>query len=492
MVVCVVTLGWLIGLTGCTTKVSSGSGGGGSSSGGTTNQPKLVSLEATDGICPDNTGSFPPFNNTYNNTSTNSPAPVPNADPSCEVASEPLKILGNLQLHLRINTTNAAIDHYDWNIGPELRGGFDTNFTVGSPFFAQTFTNTITYTTPRMTELYALNDRDHGVFNVTISSTAFTGGGRFTAGFFNLSFNWPDATQVSASTGGAEISHTDPTHVADYYYIQADGAVTIVAVSETNAAGSVLTNIVQHLYNYNLQQTYVADSNASGFSRINADLSANADPLIPGSLSYYVEVEQPASAPYYLLLAADQTAANPATTVQKILQIPSPWNGRTYSGRVTEMDSFAQSPPVDPLSTNVPPPLIFQNDYCYTNADYYKVTSDAITTITATFTRPSYCPSFIPGCTVPTGAQSGIARVYIESLPGLPLPVSPLPNTQDMYALFPGEIYYVEVASLPTRTDQMAHPLGTEYTITLGSGTMVPTTSPFPPLAASPCPPPGP
>lgn len=498
LIVCLIALASLSGMTGCTPGGSSGSG---SSGGGTGDQPLLVSLQATDGICPNNGGAFPPFNNTYNNTSTNSPAPVPLADPSCDIASDPLKILGNLEIHLAINTTNAGIDHYDWNISPQLQGEF-SGVTNGNPFFAQTFANTITYLTPRMTELYALNDRDHGVFNVTLSSTAFSGDGRFTGGFFNLTFLWPDETQVSASTGGGEISHADATHVADYYYIQAVGAVTIVAVSETNATGTAITNNVLHLYNYNLQQTHVAASGVSGFSRINASLSSNA--------SHYVEVEQPGAAPYFLLVAADQTSTNSALSfnIQKILKIPSPWNGRTYVGRVTELDSFAQPPPENLLSTNVPPDLLLQSDYCYPYADYYRVTGAGITTISATFARPSYCPMGYQSCDTPTNAQIGVSRVYsnnaqagilrvYEEFPpnsGSLTAIAPVFNTQDQYSLGAGLIYYVELASLYTRNDQQFHPLGTTYTITIGSGTMVPTASPFtnPPPTTVPCTPPGP
>jgi hypothetical protein len=223
-----------------------------------------------------------------------------------------------------------------------------------------------------------------------------------------------------------------------------------------------------------------------------------------------VEVEQPTNnAPYFLLLAADQTAANPAATVQKILQIPSPWNGRAYSGRVTELDSFAQPPPENSLSTNVPPDLLLQGDYCYPYADYYRVTSAAGNAkITASFARPSYCPMGYQSCDTPTNAQigisrvysntaqSGISRVYIEFPPnsGSLTAIAPNPTTQDEYGLSPGLIYFVEVASLPTRTDQEDHPLGTTYTITLSTGTMVPTTSPFtnPPPTTVPCTPPGP
>jgi len=459
---CAIALVSLSGMTGCTPKGSTGSGSGGTGGGGggdAGDQPTLVSLEASDGICPDSNGLFPTFNNTYENVYTNSPALVPNADPSCDIASEPLKLLGHLQIQLRINTANAAIDHYDWEISPDLRGGFDPNFTTtNSPYIARTPANTIAYITPRMTDLYALDDLPNGVFNVTLSATAFTSQGRFTAGFFNLTFLWPDATQVSASTGGAEVSHADPTHIADFYYIQAAGAVTIVAVSETNAAGVALGPITLRLYNDQLQQTFVDDGAASGFSgfsRVNANLTAHR--------SFYVEVEQPASASYYLLVAADQTATNPATVVQKTLKIPSPWDGRTYSGRVTELDSAAQ-----------PAPMILDGDFDYPYADYYIVAGcGCITTITGSFSRPNdiYTPDPPVG-----GEAGGIVRVYDSSLN----PVSPLPDTQNQYGLGAPDIYYVEVAALSSRIDQWAHPLGTTYTITAGSTTMVPTTTPFP------------
>lgn len=451
-VVCLIALICLSGMTGCTPGGSSGSGGGGGGGGGS--QPQLVTLAASDPVCP-----VSGTTNVWNVFSNNlAPLVFPGSylGFSCDLRSNPFLILTNLLVQLQITTANAGIDHYTWEIIPPsdatLRGNFNLRgsdtliVTGGTRYVAQTTGNTITYLSPIVGRVF---DLDLPV-TVNIIATAWTSDGRFTSGTFALNLERPGDAFVSHGglSTSSQGSHANPNFVADYFQVKGIDS-QFIAIVATNG------NCV-YLYDSNLTNTQNQCDNALlGYTFITASLLSERP--------YYLEVTPNFSnilGDYYLIGLSDRTTTNPGSGFFGFLTSPSnPWNPHSQGGQITGFESLAQT----------------NNNLNYTvllpfYADYYKLTGGATITLNSTFTLPQ-------GATAP-GGTNGVVSVYLSTNGGPPLSgVSPEPNSQNKYILLLGQIYYVQVASfLPT--NGVGGPVS--YTLTLDNGAMLPTVSPFP------------
>jgi hypothetical protein len=446
-VVCLIALACLSGMTGCTPGGSSGSGGGGG--GGTGDQPQLVTLQATDPVCP--VSGAPNVWNVFSNNLAPIVFPFSYLTAFCDLRSNPFLIFTNLQVQLQITTTNAGIDHYTWEIIPPtdatlagtflLRGSDTLIVTGGTRYVAQTSGNTITYITPIVGQVFGL---DLPV-TVAVIATAWTSDGRFTSGTFALNLERPGDVTVrhSGLSSSSQPSHANPNLVADFYQLKGLDTV-FIAIAATNGNCT-------YIYDSGLTNTQnQCDNSGLGYTLLSSDLLQYRP--------YYVEVTPNANnilGDYYSIFARDLTSANPGGGFMGPLTSPSnPWNPRSQAGYIYDLSYLAQT------NTDVP-----------FYADYYKLTGGATITINSTFT-----PN--PGATAP-GGTNGVVSVYLSTNGGPPLlGVSPEPNSQNKYILFLGEIYYLEVASFqPTNGTGFRV---VSYTISIDNGAMLPTISPFP------------